>query len=61
MFKKEGHAIDATLFVRNLNHWLMSTQFDPFAWRPDGVRMPGCPLRTYVDMCTMPFLGAGVL
>jgi len=35
--------------------------FDPFAWRPDGVRMPGWPLRTYVDMCTIPFLGRDVL
>ena len=39
----------------------MSTQFDPFAWRPDGVRMPGCPLHTHVDMCTIPFLGRYVL
>jgi len=35
--------------------------FDPFAWRPDGVRTPGCSLHTYLDMCTIPLLGAGVL
>ncbi len=25
------------------------------------MRTPGCPLHTYVDMCTIPFLGLGVL
>ena len=41
----------------HLSHWSISTQVDPYVWRPDGVRMPGWPLHKFGDLRDIPFLG----